>query len=63
MSDESSDSDPRFWVNLLEQMNTGKGKGEKGKGKYTTPFNIFQPKAFFPKLPSPAGPPWPGGKG
>eukprot|EP00974_Lingulodinium_polyedra_P078356 7586611-Lingulodinium_polyedra.AAC.1 len=34
-SDGSSSSDPNFWINLHEQANMAKGKGEKGKGEAT----------------------------
>eukprot|EP00974_Lingulodinium_polyedra_P017812 1726648-Lingulodinium_polyedra.AAC.1 len=57
--EESSEEDPTYWVDLLERTKGSKG----GKGKYTAPYSVFLTKAPFPKMPSTAGPPWPGGKG
>eukprot|EP00974_Lingulodinium_polyedra_P105440 10209398-Lingulodinium_polyedra.AAC.1 len=54
MADEqSSEDEPNYWPDLFASMERAKaGKGGKGSGP---------PKATY-KAPSPAGPPWPGGK-
>eukprot|EP00974_Lingulodinium_polyedra_P086364 8366334-Lingulodinium_polyedra.AAC.1 len=36
-SEESSEDDPRYWVDLWERANSSKG----GKGKYKAPFSVF----------------------